>query len=443
MFRSWINKSWPRSLLITAWFLAGCGAGATAADTIAGVVRNLTRKQFAAGDDVILLHSGQSMHEEARTRTDLHGAFSLSVPCSDKLHVVRVVHQDVDYDQQASASAAIAINVFDRAAKVPGVTGSIEIIRIATKGDLVHVSDMVELRNNSNPPLTQAGESTFEVYLPAHARIDSILASSSEKIPVKISARLLPGVPGHYAVNLPLRPGATQFAFNYDLPYNGHALFHMKGEYPVEQLAVMIPPTMKFSSNSGAFQVLPTGNSDFRAMAAVHVKEGDRPGFEISGGGTMPAPRAQAPPKVPMAAASPPAPSEARVARAFLPATRNSATHAQGVKDLPVVPAPRVLPFSHWRWWALAATLVLALAGCGLFLSRRHRPARDSATAFLQKPESFRPTSSPLIETLKNELLQLEMERVRGTVSREEYDSAKQALEGTVQRAMARVAARS
>jgi hypothetical protein len=43
-------------------------------------------------------------------------------------------------------------------------------------------------------------------------------------------------------------------------------------------------------------------------------------------------------------------------------------------------------------------------------------------------------------EVLKEELFRLEIDRLHGTISGEEYDSAKQALEGTIKRALARLA---
>src|SRR5690349_3281166 len=109
-----------------------------------------------------------------------------------------------------------------------GIHGSIEIIRVGTKGNLLHVSDMVEVINDSRPPLTQAGDRTFEAYLPAQARIDSVLAAGPDKVSVLISAAPIAGEPGHFKVNFPLRPGATKFAFNYDLPYQGHAAFRTR-----------------------------------------------------------------------------------------------------------------------------------------------------------------------------------------------------------------------
>jgi len=90
-------------------------------------------------------------------------------------------------------------------------------------------------------------------------------------------------------MNFPLRPGATKFGFNYDVPYDGHATFHTKSVYPLQQLTVMIPPTMNFASRSHAFRVLRAGNNSYQVEIANRVKAGEGPGFEISGAGPLPA----------------------------------------------------------------------------------------------------------------------------------------------------------
>ncbi|HEY6305965.1 MAG TPA: hypothetical protein VI488_05830 [Candidatus Angelobacter sp.] len=52
-------------------------------------------------------------------------------------------------------------------------------------------------------------------------------------------------------------------------------------------------------------------------------------------------------------------------------------------------------------------------------------------------------SSAPLLNALKQQLLELETGRLDGSISREEYHAAKRALEGTVKRALARSAAKS
>jgi hypothetical protein len=293
------------------------------ANHITGSVHNQSRGRPAVGDDVILVRLDREMQEETRAKTDAHGAFTLNVQYPDKPYLVRVAHQGVSYDQQASVGDALAFQVFDAARQVQGITGSIEILLTGAKGNLLHVSDMVEIKNESSPPLTQAGERTFEVYLPAKAKISSVLAAGPGRIGVVISAAPVPGEPGHYTVNFPLRPGATKFAFNYDLPYSGHAAFQTRHAYPLQQLAVMIPPTMKFSSLSPTFQILATGTSRYQVRTANQLPAGKGPVFEVSGTGALPPLGDQA--KSPAQSQSSPSPNpmQSAPARAGLPSLAN------------------------------------------------------------------------------------------------------------------------
>jgi hypothetical protein len=281
-------------LFATLALTACLSSAAQGVNEITGSVRNQSRDEPAVGDEVILLRLDRGMEEEARTNTDALGTFTLNAQYSGRPYLVRVVHSSVNYDQFAAAGAALSIQVFDAAAQVRGLTGSIEILRAGTKRGVLHVSDMYEIRNESSPPLTQAGERTFEVYLPANAKIDSVLAAGPEKISAIISARPVRGEPGHYTVNFPLRPGVTKFAFNYDLPYRGRAAFQTRHAYSLQQVAVMIPLTMKFSSRSPAFELLATGSRDYQVQAATQVKAGEGPGFEVSGTGALPPLRDQA-----------------------------------------------------------------------------------------------------------------------------------------------------
>jgi hypothetical protein len=441
------KKSWGWKIIVGAGLIAASCAAALAADTITGVARNRTRGQVAAGDEVILLCLGMSgvdqagldqarpnrgVREEARTTTDAQGSFTVAVRFPDKVHLLRVVHQSVNYDQQVSAGDVVAIDVFDAAAKAQGITGGVEIIRAGTRGTLLHVSDLIEIRNDSSPPLTEAGERTFEVYLPAQAKIDSVLAAGPEKIGVTISATPVPGEPGHYAVNFPLRPGATKFAFNYDVHYAGRAVFRPRLAYPLQRLVVMFPPTMKFTSGSPDFQVLPTGNGSYRVEAANRVKAGEGPEFEISGAGALPALRVQSARKAPVAA----------VPSLPLSALSGSGARVQRPSAVRLVPASGAS--SRLQWWALGAGGVFVSGAFGFLLWRRERLSAASAmTTAVRKAEQCGQSSASLAEALKEELSQLEMDRVRGTVSGDEYASVKQALEGTVERALARAAVKS
>src|ERR1700733_3534979 len=431
---------WRRQIVLGVSFIAGCSV-ALAADSITGVVRNQTRGQAAAGAEVLLLRLRQpsldpqtlqpSMQEEARTHTDPQGSFTLGVKYPNQPHLLRVIHQGVNYDQRVSAGEAVSIDVFDAVTTVRGVTGTIEIIRIGAQGDHLHVSDMIEIKNDSSPPLTQASERTFETHLPAHAKIDSVLAAGPGKIVALISATAVPSEPGHYAVNFPLQPGATKFAFNYDLPYAGHATFQMTNIYPLQQLAVMIPPTMKFTSRSAAFQILRTGNDRYQVEAANLLTAGEGPAFEISGIGPFPPLRAQASPKPPLSTR----PVSAPTAADRPPARTQPANHSDASAVAAIVPqSPRV------HWWVLGAGAVM-LGACGVFFWRGRRLSGKAITKAEENIAQPRNTAASMVDALNGELRQLEIDRSLGTITGEEYASAKQALEGTVKRALARAGA--
>jgi hypothetical protein len=328
-----------------------------------GSVQNVTRGQPAAGDQVFLVRldqafdRGREAEAEAQTQTDAQGMFVFQIRSADKPYLVRVVHQGVTYDQKASAGDNLSISVFDAAPKVPAITGSVEILRVgthvATNLKLLHVSDMYEIRNESSPPMTQAAASTFDVYLPANAEIDSVLAAgpspnqdaAHEKISLMISAFPVAGEPGHYTVKFPLRPGATRFAFNYDVPYQGRATLQTKREYGVQQFAVMIPSSMRFSSPSSAFQRLPTGDDEYRVHAVMRLKAGDGPAFEVSGNGPLP---------------SLPANNQAPLQAPVLPGS----TTPNPTRALPASPlhleSKTGEPQPLWPWQVLTGALTLA-----------------------------------------------------------------------------------
>jgi len=395
-----------------------------AANHIAGSVRNQSLSQPSVGDEVILLRLDQKMSEESHTRTDAQGTFSFEAQNSDAPYLVRVLHRGVNYDQQVSAGQTLSIEVFDSAPRVRGITGSIEILRAGTNGKFLHVSDMVEIRNDSNPPLTQTGKRTFEVYLPTSARIDSVLAAGPGKIGEQIAAVPVRGEPGHYAVNFPLRPGATKFAFNYDLPYDGRAKFQPRLAYPLQQFAVMIPPTMKFSSGSPSFAVLPTGNSRYQVQAANRLAAGEGPAFEISGVGALP-----------------PIGDQAKSEQSLLPSqTVPPPAVSAPTANAPPVPAvaspPQNQPPS--QLFFLGALTALLLVVCALLVWRASKKRPHVGANPPQHAKPMQP-SAALLRGLEKELSQLETDRQHGLVSGKEYASTKQALDETLKRALANV----
>ena len=399
----------PKMISVLA-LLASFASTVLGAGSITGNVRNQTRGQAAVGDEVILLRLEGGMREEVRAQTDARGAFVLPVQHPDKPYLLRVIHQNVNYDQKVYAGDALSIPVFDAAAHVPGVTGSIEILRTGTNGKLLHVSDMYEIKNESNPPLTQAGERTFEVYLPASAKIDSVLAAGPRNVGEVIFASPVPGEPGHYTVSFPLRPGATKFAFDYNLPYGGRVAFRTRLAYPLQQLAVMIPPTMRFSSRSTNFETLATSNAHYQVLATNKLKAGEGPRFEVSGSGALPPlgdqGKSQARPQ-PTAVPGPEASGPGRALLGTSSRIDSRMEHAQ----------------AQSQWLVLDGLIAVLVAACALLVWRMRTTRGVSGTRTGAPLASRNQQAESFSELLKKGLLRLETNWLHRSISAEDYSS--------------------
>ena len=423
----WISsrKLWKSVIVLCVPLAMTPSPRALAAETITGAAHNQTRGTLAAGDDVVLLCLDNGMREEAHTRTDAQGSFRFNVQYLDKPYLVRVVHQGVNYDQRASAGAAIAIDVYDAAEKVTGVAGTIEIIRAETRGPLLHISDMVEIRNDSQPPVTQAGEHSFETWLPASARIDSVFAAGSGagpgKMAVSVSAMPAAGQAGHYTVNFPLRPGVTKFAFNYDLPYAGHVTFVPKLAYPLQQLAIMTPLTMKFVARSSAIFVdLPVETKGYQVHAASQLHTGESPTFELIGAGVLPELQAHGESSLRPRTAQP---------HPAVSASSNSQTQKPN-RPVAATPTP-----SQANSWVLVTVVLVVLGSCGILFVRKQRGPVEAIRRNTRTTGALVANASVYAIALQEEIVQLEVEKERGVISGEEYESA---MERTARRLLAR-----
>ena len=379
------------------------------ADSISGAVHNQTRGRPASADEVVLLRLGEGMQEEARTKTDAQGAFTLPVPVATAQYVVRVLHQGVNYDQVATAKASLEINVYDAVSRIPGLAGNIGMAQIESDGKLLKVTEMYAIRNATNPPVTQSNPRNFTLFLPEKASLDSSEARSGAGIWTKVPVTGGPGK--QYAVNFPLRPGDTLFKFIYHLPYGGPTSFHLKLAYPIQKFAVIHPPSMSFRPLQPKTFVAPGLANGLQVEKAVSEPlSGDVPAFVISGTGMAPPPAATAESPARSAPAQPAVPEKQPAANTATP----------GLAAQP----------SNNQLWLILGCIALAFA-LGLFALWYTRKNKAAATP----PSSG---NEPLLEALKEELFQLESERMHGSISAEEYATTKQALNLGIQRALAR-----
>ena len=401
--------SWCKGVLL---FVCCCvPLAALAADTISGTVRNHTSNTAAAGDEVILLRLGDGMQEQARTKTDSRGVFEFqAVP--DSHYIVRVMHQGVNYDQVGNGTG-LEIAVYDAVAKIRDLGGRMGIAQVEADGGALKVTEMYAIANGSAPPVTQAGPRNFEFSLPPDGTLDSFIVKRAGGIWVKVSLAPVAGHQGRYALDFPLRPGETLFKFSYHFPYDGKASLHLKLAYPIQNFAVVHPPSISFKAARAGTFGSPGEVQGMRLEQAVRKPlVGEVPAFEVSGMGTARAaagsPLQSAPPVVP----TPVAPAGSAGASTSAPTSPKSTTNPTWVVLPGIAAFLAALMFAVWR-------------------RRRTRPGSKEAAA----SSAVRGTR---VDALKQELFKLETEKLRGSISLEEYASTKQALTANIERVLAR-----
>ena len=401
----------PHSKIRSALLFVYClyAITAHAADSIHGKVLNQTISRPSAGDEVVLLRMGNGMEEEARTRTDAEGAFSLPVSGSNAPHVVRVLHKAVNYDQTVSGTAPLEISVYDAVPKIPGLSSNLGIAQVESDGTRLKLTEMYSINNVSNPPVTQSGPRNFTISLPPKAVLDSVMVKWATGIWVNITPSQAPGSENRYALDFPLRPGNTLFKFIYWLPDEGSTSLRLKLPYPVQNFAVLHPPSMSFkASRPQAFSSpgLVQGMKLEQAVSKPVV--GEAPAFEISGSGTASAPVASGTifPTQPVA----PPGAHLNIAPGQTPSTAS----APSTKEI----------------WTLGSAFACFLIVMVAVLWRRKGASKQRATPSRQN-------QILTMEALKQELLQLEIDKLRGTITTEQYHSCRQALDLSIKRTVA------
>jgi hypothetical protein len=273
------------------FFLLVClnALSAFASDAITGKVLNLTTNKPAAGDKVILLRLENGMEEESSTRTDSQGLFVLQPAGAEAGHMVRVIHQGVNYDLGVNGKGPLEIAIFDAVSHISNLEASIGMAQAESDGQALKITEMYSIANNSAPPVTQSGPRNFEISIPANSVLDSLNVRRGSGIWTSLAPTPLKGQQGHYVVDFPMRPGDTLFKFVYYVPYTGPTTLHLRPAYPVRNFAVMHPPSMNFKSMRAQDFTSPGEAQGLRVeRVAGNGPVREVPAFELSGIGVAP-----------------------------------------------------------------------------------------------------------------------------------------------------------
>jgi hypothetical protein len=417
-----------------------------AAQTLTGTVTNGTTNKPAAGDEVILINLANGMDVAASTKADGSGKYSFKLTGEAGPHLIRAVHQGVTYHQMAPPGVNTAdVQVYDVATKVAELGVTADVLRFQADSGTLQGVRLFVVSNTSSPAKTQMNDHNFEFYLPPGAKIGEVQARAPNGQPIAADATPQADK-NRYALAFPLRPGETQFQVEFTLPYSGEIKIDPKPLYAAEHLVIVLPKSMHFTAATGAsFQSMQDPNQgDTMVEVAQQVKPGQPLGFSLEGTGTI----NESPGQVASGAAQQEGQQEGRDNR------------PGGGLGAPI-DAPD--PLKKYQLYILGGFAVLLAIG-GWVVTKRQSGTAVAATSaagvklgavssdygVAQHPTTpTKPTALPaanppmarssmLLEGLKEELFQLEVERKQGKITPAEYDKAKAALDQTLERALKR-----
>lgn len=422
----------PRNWLLAVALVAALST-LSSATTLSGNVTNGTTGKPSVGDQVILIKLAAGMDEVAHQKTDSQGKFTFNIENGNSPYLVRAIHQGVTYHAAAPpGTITVELKVYDAAPKLDGITVVADLMYLQAGQGKLGITRVFAVDNSSQPPRTLMNDAPFEFYAPEGAEIDEAQAQTSGGQPVNVSPTPQADK-GRYGFGFPLRPGQTQFQVTYHLNYSGKTTIDPRLIYPLEHFVVILPKSITFTpSQTGIYQTQTAPKQpDAIAAIASNAKPGQKLSFDISGEGTLQGQDQEA--------ASGGGNGEARPG---------------GGLGTPIE-APD--PLDKYRGYILGAFAVILVAGAAFIVVRarsvevtggRSSPASHAAGAgtpassasagshpILSGPQPLG-HSSMLLQGLKEELFQLELEHKQAKISDEDYAKNKAALDQTLARVL-------
>lgn len=415
-------RSFKLSILASLFF----SLSAFAATQITGVVTNGTNGKVAAGDEVTLIRLAQGMQEATHTTTDSKGRFTLDVPDAG-MHLVRVTHAKATYFRPAPpGTQSVEIQVFDAEPKVKGVSLEANIVKIQTDeaGSTLRIVENYFIKNESNPPKTQFSERAFEFTLPEGAVVEGSAALAPGGMPVRSAPVPLPEK-NHYAFVFPIRPGETRFQVSYRLPYSGKFAYQTSPSMTADTFVVIAAKSMKLDT-AGTPLTPVQDEVDAQTYIAHNIPASKTMSFRVSGTGQLPR--------------QTDTPDGQQAGPTGMPA----ATGAQAAADENrpgggmANPINTPDPLTKYKWWILAGLAILLAVGAAFMM----RAPAAQVTIASAPGTTFVPAiatpSATVQSVLRDELFQLETDRLAGKISEEEYTKLRAAFDLVFKRVMSR-----
>lgn len=399
----------PLSRFLLVCLMAASGAGAAAAGTVTGVVRNGTIGSPVAGAEVILIRLQGGMETVANTKTDAQGHYRIEHPgVGRQPMLVRVSFRGVNFHQSLPPGRESAdVEVFEPTKDPSVIQVTSRLIALQPKGQVLLIGEEYAVRNSSKPPAAYfKTDGNFEFQLPEGGELTQVSAWGPSGMPV--AQGTIDRGNRRYAIAFPFRPGDSGVRISYHVPYaSNQAVLRVTSALAAQRVLVIAPPAVQFVSPG--FE--PAGNEQgWNVYARDAVPAGAL--FDISVSGT----------------AAPPSPS-----------ARQGEEEPQGREAGAAGQVIHVLPsrLDSLKWVLVGGFAALFFLGAvflwrrppavapgaasGSAADRRRGPSEAQGSALAQAVAEVNRGVSQSLDQLKDTLFRLELRRQAGTISEEDY----------------------
>jgi hypothetical protein len=280
------------------------------------------------------------------------------------------------------------------------------MVVLESAGSKLKVNELYNVEYSSALADGKAPQRTLEIYLPDRATIEqaAVRPDGNTALQTGLVARAGKNL---YAFTYPLRPGKTQFTVTYTLPYSGELKIVPRVTGPTAQLMLITPDSMSIMPDDNSVFVRASDPmlKDVNVFVASNITQRRNLRFAIRGAGTLARPAKEG--KTGAQASQPEGASRRADARTQDPKPTGGAS-------------PQ---------WIFLAVLLLFFAAAATYLSSAHQ-TKNAA------PDS--PPGNSLLSDMKEEIFQLESDRLQGKLSADEYETAKAALDKAMRKAVER-----
>jgi hypothetical protein len=281
------------------------------------------------------------------------------------------------------------------------------IVLESADGSTLKVNELYTVGYNSASSRSKAAQVMLKIYLPDGATVEQAAVRTTGNVPLK-TAMVPQAEKNLYAFTYPVPSGVTQFTVTYTLPYGGRLKVIPRVTGPTAQLMLVTPNSISLAPEDNSVFTLANDPmlKDVTVYVAGAVTPGQDLGFEVSGTGTL----ARAPQERQAA------PQANRPAQAARPRDERGSQGQESTSG-------------GSRQWIFLAVLFLFLAAAASYVYSVNHAAPTAPAS---------PAGDSLLAAMKEEMFQLESDRLQGKLSPEEYEAAKAALDKALSRAVER-----